>query len=134
MTTDAHGNRWLCAALAPAAHARLAAAHSTWATASDDEIAAAKAVVAAAAGVSGEGLDSMRGMACADFLYMYNTSAQHFFVHVAGGDERVLIYEGECDMRWSMCAPFDLVQMQIDCAMHEQAQSTGNTLSPRTFC
>ena len=94
-----------------------------WADAPDADIVAVKAAVACAAGVSGSAISSMRGMACADFLYIYNDQHQHFFVPVAAGPG-VLVYEGECDMYWSPAATFDTIQLQVDIA-----QSTeGNPL------
>ena len=123
IAVDARGNTWRSAALAPSELQRLAAAHASWATASDADIAAAKRIIATAANVCGTPAEaSMLGMACADFLYLYNSAHQHFFVHVHGdpavnGDPAVLIYEGECDMQWSMSAPFAIVQMQIDMAL-----------------
>lgn len=120
---DARGNRWLGAALAADSAERLAATHARWAEAPDADIVAAKTAVACAAGVSGSAMSSMRGMACADFLYIFNDEHQHFFVPVGAGT-RMLVYEGECDMYWSPDATFDMIQLQVD-----MAQSTeGNPL------
>lgn len=117
---DARGNRWLSAALAADSAELLAAAHARWAEAPDADIAAAKAAVACAAGVSGSALSSMRGTACADFLYIYNDQHQHFFVPVPSGYPYVLVYEGECDMYWAPTATFDMIQLQVDMAQRTE--------------
>jgi hypothetical protein len=118
---DARGNRWLSAPLSPSHLHLLAGAHAQWSTASDKEISDAKAIIAAAAGLSGEASDSLRGMACADFLYLYNGMHQHLFVHLEAQAPAVLIYEGECDMYWSPFASFDIIQMQVDMALEPAA-------------
>ena len=89
-------------------------AHSLWMTCKDSLITESKDIVCRSFEMS-DGVDDIRGMACGDFLYMFNVNRKrHYFACVKGMQSgRVLCYECEADMGFSSEASFDTVMLMV---------------------
>jgi len=83
--------------------------HAEWATCSDASIEQCKTIVCAPFELSDK-IDEIKGMACSDFLYIFNDNRnRHYFACVRGESRgQVLCYECEADMCFAAGAKFDM--------------------------
>ena len=88
--------------------------HAEWLTCSDVDIATSKQIVCAPFELSDE-VNDVKGMACSDFLYIFNNNRhRHYFACVSGKNRGlVLCYECEADMCFASKAQFDMAVMMI---------------------
>ena len=89
-------------------------AHASWLTCCDSLIEQSKDIVCRAFELSDE-INDVKGMACGDFLYLFNADRQrHYFVCVDGLQAgQVLCYECEAEMGFAPEAKFDTVLLMV---------------------
>lgn len=107
---DERGNTWHKSHVSREAQKTLDVVRHNWVSVNEEAIAAAKTLITSTFGCDASGT---RGMACADFIYLFgNDGCSHFFVCTnPKKDATALKYEGECDMSFSPTCDFDTVMV-----------------------
>jgi len=107
---------WWIIHVTPEEQATWEAIRGTWATATDEQIAEAKAAMLKVFPVAIKH-DEVKGMACRDFIYLFdNTRRRHFFVPT-GGEEQIAMYydcmgTGHADMAFAPDCMYESVKWE----------------------
>lgn len=106
-----HGTMWRAVGVESAQQCVLEGVCAKWCTASDAEIAAAKAHVLAL--FDSDPSVCVKGMPFGDFLYLRTEALdRHFFMPTSGRESHALCYDGQSDMQFAPCCTFDVIKMQ----------------------
>jgi hypothetical protein len=111
---DPRGNVWYFHNVTPEEQAAWEAIRGAWATATDEEIAEAKTAMLGPFPFVIKS-DEVKGMACRDFIYLFDdTRRRHFFVPTGGEEQKAMCYDcqgtGQADMAFAPDCTYNIVK------------------------